>query len=262
MSKNTTFFDKDITPVLEKANNEDLGYLVQLLTKQLTSTLDAKDVYEKNKPNHTVYADLIAEEICAFGGNTFVNIFRQHGPAYKEIVCDVASKLSASYNSKSDIETIENAIIGKILEKALDKMTDDDKRELLKEMGDKRSASLTGPALTSAIMLAFRAGGFLSYQILVIVANAIAKTVLGSGLKFATNAALTKWASILVGPVGWVITGIWTAIDIAGPAYRVTIPAAVFVAMLRRKYDSPYCPNCNQMIPVGVKFCPECGERI
>ena len=42
--------------------------------------------------------------------------------------------------------------------------------------------------------------------------------------------------SILTGPIGWVITGLWTAIDIAGPAYRVTIPAVIEIVVLRQKY--------------------------
>lgn len=40
--------------------------------------------------------------------------------------------------------------------------------------------------------------------------------------------------SILTGPIGWAITAIWTAIDIAGAAYRVTIPAVIQVAYLRK----------------------------
>ena len=35
------------------------------------------------------------------------------------------------------------------------------------------------------------------------------------------------------------ITGIWTAIDIAGPAYRVAIPCMLQLAMLRHKYCIP-----------------------
>nr|WP_240147129.1 ubiquinol-cytochrome C chaperone family protein [Helicobacter pylori] len=46
---------------------------------------------------------------------------------------------------------------------------------------------------------------------------------------------LTRTLSFLTGPVGWIITGVWTAIDIAGPAYRVTIPACIVVATLRLK---------------------------
>ncbi|GAA7490644.1 hypothetical protein MMM109_07750 [Helicobacter pylori] len=40
---------------------------------------------------------------------------------------------------------------------------------------------------------------------------------------------------ILAGPIGWVITGALVSINLAGPAYRVTIPACVLVATLRLK---------------------------
>jgi uncharacterized protein YaaW (UPF0174 family) len=36
--------------------------------------------------------------------------------------------------------------------------------------------------------------------------------------------------------VGWTLTGLWTAVDIAGPAYRVTMPAVIQVALVRRKH--------------------------
>jgi len=55
-------------------------------------------------------------------------------------------------------------------------------------------------------------------------------------LSFGANAMLTKTMSILTGPIGWVVTGLWTVIDIAGPAYRVTIPAVIEIAALRQKY--------------------------
>lgn len=40
---------------------------------------------------------------------------------------------------------------------------------------------------------------------------------------------------ILAGPIGWVITGTLVSINLAGPAYRVTVPACVLVATLRLK---------------------------
>ncbi|HNE26607.1 MAG TPA: ubiquinol-cytochrome C chaperone family protein, partial [Pseudomonadales bacterium] len=40
---------------------------------------------------------------------------------------------------------------------------------------------------------------------------------------------------VLSGPIGWAITGIWTAIDIASPAFRVTIPAVIQIAALRQQ---------------------------
>lgn len=41
--------------------------------------------------------------------------------------------------------------------------------------------------------------------------------------------------SILTGPVGWGITGLWTVVDIGSTAYRVTIPSVLQVAFLRSK---------------------------
>lgn len=40
---------------------------------------------------------------------------------------------------------------------------------------------------------------------------------------------------VLAGPIGWVITGALVSINLAGPAYRVTVPACVLVAALRLK---------------------------
>ena len=141
-------------------------------------------------------------------------------------------------------------------------MSESEKQDLLKEIGEGKNYSITGPALTTAFITIFRMGGFKSYQLTVIIANAIVKAVLGHGLRLGANAGLTKIMSILTGPIGWVITGIWTAIDIAGPATRITIPSVVYVAMLRKKYNTPTCPHCKQMIAIGSKFCPECGGTL
>ncbi|NMU82567.1 hypothetical protein HKB16_06685, partial [Vibrio parahaemolyticus] len=86
---------------------------------------------------------------------------------------------------------------------------------------------------------------FYSYQLTLIIANQIAKAILGRGLMLATNAGLVRVASVLAGPVGWAISGIWAAIDIAGPAYKVTIPCVIHVAMLRKKLNSLCCNNCE-----------------
>ena len=255
-------YDSNLNPVLEKCNNEDLDYLVEFITKTITNSLENDGLYKKYYPDHQKYAGLIASEIRAFGGNTFANVLRGgKGPDYKEIVCDVASKLNAPYKSDWDIVKIEDAIIETVLSQALEKMSDEEKIELLKEIGGK-GTHLTGQALTGAFITIFRMGGFKSYQLTVLIVNAILKAVLGHGLSFAGNAMLTKAMSILVGPVGWIITAVWAMIDIAGPATRVTIPAVIYIAMLRKKYNTPVCPHCNQMVTVAAKFCSECGGKL
>jgi uncharacterized protein YaaW (UPF0174 family) len=87
--------------------------------------------------------------------------------------------------------------------------------------------------MVSVFIAVFRAGGFRSYKLTLIVVNAVLKAIIGRGLTLAGNAALTRTAAILTGPIGWAITALWTAVDIAGAAYRVTIPAVIEIAYLR-----------------------------
>ena len=256
-------YDSNLNPVLAKASNEDLDFLVELIVDKVTNMLEIQDDYKRYNPDHQQYSHLIADEIRAFGGNTFANLFRGgDGPDYSEIVCDVADKIKAPYPKNASIERVEDAILETVLSQALEKMSDSEKRELLNEIGGGDVMALSGQALTSAFIAIFRLGGFKSYQLTVIIVNAVLKAIIGRGLSFAGGAMLTKAMSILTGPIGWIITGVWTAIDIAGPATRVTIPAVVYVAMLRKKYNTPMCPSCGKMIAHGTKFCPECGGKI
>ncbi len=264
MNRNTEIFDEDLNPVLEIASKEDLDPLVEYLKKKMSEFLTSSDVFKKYEPDHTRYADLIAKEIRDFGGNSFVNIFRGKGPSYREIVCDVAKVMKAPYNKSQDIEAIEESILTTILSKALEKMSEEEKKDLCNELGVSNKAFVKGGTALTAQML-FRAGGFASYTTMLIVANAVARKVIGRGLLFTTNSALSKGASILCGPIGLAVMGIWTAIDIAGPSYRVTIPAVIHIAMLRKKYSAAYCPNpdCDaELASENFKFCPKCGQEI
>ena len=262
--KNTTIFDKDLNPVLQAASDEDLDVLVRYLKTKLSETLTNHESYNLHEPKHSQYADLIAKEIRDMGGNSFANTFRgAEGPSYHEIVCDVAKKMKAPYNKKAGVERIENAILETILTKVLDEMTDEERQKLMDDMADEVGFS-KGEITTVVFIKIFRAGGFKSYQLTVIIANYIAKLILGRGLSFVANRTLTKTTSILVGPVGWTITGLWTAIDIASPAYKVTIPCVIHIAMLRKKLTAIPCDKCDAILPgtKTMKFCPECGNEL
>jgi uncharacterized protein YaaW (UPF0174 family) len=134
--------DYDLIPLLRKCSNEDLDTLVQYIIQKgwLSSQLEQTEVYKNNQPNHTIYADEISSEIQCFCGNTLFNMFRGgKGVLYKEIACDVASRLKVNINPKREIEAIEEQIILKILEKSWEKMTDQEKEDLLKNVTAKGS---------------------------------------------------------------------------------------------------------------------------
>ena len=231
---------------MRQATNDDLEPLVgYILNAEISESLSDSDEYKSHHPDHRQYVDLIDREIRDFGGNTFANAFRilfdRRPISYEEIVHDVADKLDVPYQEDSPISTIEDDILLAVMINAWPKMTEQEREELSSITDVKVDIPCYIPSSVPFIALqaAIRMGGFASYQIAVIIANAVAKTILGHGLRIATNAALTRSLAIFTGPIGWVISGIWTAIDIAGPAYRVTIPCVLQLAMLRHKYSVP-----------------------
>ena len=65
------------------------------------------------------------------------------------------------------------------------------------------------------------------------LSDMIAIAIVGHGLSFAANAGLSRAIAVVAGPIGWLLSTLWLAIDLAGPAYRVTIPCVIHVAQLR-----------------------------
>ena len=195
------------------------------------------ELYKQHHPDHEKYWELIAAEIQCFGANTFATILRGgKGVEYKEVLMDVCDKMKVNYNKDSSVEKIEGNLLMKILTDALEKMSPEELKELAEATGVKNTSGITAETMVGVFQAVFRAGGFKSYQLTLIVVNAVLKALIGRGLSLAGNAALTRTMAILTGPIGWVITGLWTAIDIAGAAYRVTIPAVIQVAALRQKH--------------------------
>lgn len=227
---------------LSQCSDEDFNDLVYCLTHdkdgstRLTEELTMTEAYKKYNPSHSMYWKEIAAEIQCFGANSLVTLIRGgKGVLYKEVLCDVCDKMKVNYNKDSNVERIENALLSKVLEDALEKMSSDEIKQLATEIGIKNTQNITKQALLGSFQIIFKMGRFKSYQLTVIIVNAILKVLIGRGLSVAGNAVLTRTLSILTGPIGLAITGLWTAIDIAGPAYRITIPAVIQVAALRQK---------------------------
>lgn len=235
-------YDPDLD-FLSEVSSENLDILVTYLTKdedgktRLTEELTGTDEYKDNYPDHCEYWDLIAAELQCFGANSFMTLFRGgKGVLYEEILTDVCDKLDVEYHKNDNVEEKEEQLLMKILEGSLEKMSKSELRQIVKDL-NLETTSFTPQAVTAAIQAGISVSGLLTYQVALIVANSIAKAILGSGLSIAANAGLTRVIGMFAGPIGWFITGLWTAIDIAGPAYRVTIPAVIQVAFLRAQYN-------------------------
>lgn len=241
-------YDLDLNPILEIATDDELMPLVEYLLKKFSNSLESDYRYIAYPYEPHQYPDLIADEIRAMGGNSFANLLRGgEGISYHKVVCDVADQLKVCYDKASSADRIEELIIFKLFEDAWNKMSPSERENAIKEIDG--NLNFTGPIATVSIMKLIKLGGFKSYQLAVIVANAVSKFVLGRGLSFGANAALTKSLSLFAGPVGWVISGIWTAIDLAGPSYKTTIPCVIQVATIRMahtiSFNDVHCTNVN-----------------
>jgi uncharacterized protein YaaW (UPF0174 family) len=231
-----------------RASSADLEGLVSTLTHdkdgavRYTEELTQSALYKQYHPDHGKYWQLVAAELQGFGANSFATMFRGgKGVLYKEILIDVCDKLNVKYKAAASVEVIEQDLMLKILTDAIERMSVEEVRQMAEEAGVANFGALSKDAAFAAFIAVFRAGGFKSFQILVIVVNIVLRALIGRGLGFAATGTMMRTASILVGPVGWAVTGLWTAFDVASPAYRVTIPAVIQVVVLRQKVisDSP-----------------------
>ncbi len=231
-------YDPDLE-FLRDASNEDLDVLVNYLTKdkdgsiRFTEELTCSGVYKRFYPNHHVYWDLIAEELQCYGGNTLANIFRRgKGVLYAEILNDVCDNLKVSYDKMDDVYQKELNLLITILKNILDKMSLQQRSQVVEDL-EIKVTSLTTQSIIDAIQAAIEQNKLVSYKLSLLMANAIAEAIQGKGINLAINAGLARVISVFFGPV---VMGAWAAHDIAGPAYRVTIPSVVHIAFMRRKY--------------------------
>lgn len=254
---------------LQYCDTEDLQILVDYLTKdkdgenRFTEELTYTENYKNYYPHKLQYMWRdIAGELQTFGGNTLANIFRGGGVPYREILIDVAKKQKVNFHKNASVETIEKNILDSVLEQSIHKMNEDELKVFLRELGIENikavgSKGFLANLAIQSIKHTMVRGGFGTYKLALIVANQVARAVLGRGLTVATNYALTTWLKkvmVFSGPIGWVVSGLWTLLDIAAPAYRVTIPAVIQIAYMRIKYNTPKEEiNWEEETPISPK---------
>lgn len=229
---------------LSQINSAELSDLVHCLTHgrngaiRWTEELTTSEFYKQYYPDHQKYWQLIAAEIQCFGANTFATLLRGgKGVQYKKILRSVCKKMKVKYDKRANIEQIEESLLMKVLADTFEKMSAAELKELARVSGVRVTNKTTMRAMVSVFRAVYRIGGVgSSYQPTFMIINRAAEALIGRGFMLVGNTALTRVMAILTGPVGWIITILWTAICIAGAAHRVTVPAVIHVAALRQKY--------------------------
>jgi uncharacterized protein YaaW (UPF0174 family) len=247
--------DNDLQ-ILETFSNIELDVLVQKIKTKWSEELTTTERYKKFSPQHVKYIDIIAKEICLFGGNTFTNLYRGKGKNYRDIVINVAKKLKVNFNKEQPIEEIEENLLQTVMDKSFQKMSDEKKEEFLKSLDSngvyfKAGMKLSSAVLNSIFIQMLKSGGFYTYQMAVVIANNIARLITGRALQITTSYLIPqvlKRFILFSGPIMWTITAVWLIFDISSPAYKILTPLVIYIAALRQIKISKPDDSCKKEI--------------
>ncbi|WP_368528668.1 hypothetical protein [Enterobacter cloacae] len=218
--------DDALVQLLLNADKGDIDLLIDYVTNtgkfgfSMSDNVKAvlQDAKRQDIPDEETLR-LLVRELQHFGGNTFVNLFRRNGVSYSEIVDDVASHLKMKVPAAASVEEKEALIIDCVFTSSWKKMSDDERRQIMRDMGINGSASMDIPV----------------WQRAALVANGLAQTTAGKVLPLIAGLGIGRVLGVLTGPVGLAITGLYTAYGISNPAFRVTLPCVVQIAWIRLK---------------------------
>ncbi|HFU8727883.1 acidic protein MsyB [Escherichia coli] len=229
---NVNYLNDSDLDFLQHCSEEQLANFARLLTHnekgktRLSSVLMRNELFksmEGHPEQHRRNWQLIAGELQHFGGDSIANKLRGHSKLYRAILLDVSKRLKLKADKEMSTFEIEQQLLEQFLRNTWKKMDEEHKQEFLHAV-DARVNELEEllPLLMKDKLLAKGVSHLLSSQLTRILRTHAAMSVLGHGLLRGAG---------LGGPVGAALNGVKA---VSGSAYRVTIPAVLQIACLRR----------------------------
>lgn len=237
--------------IIKKCTKEDFSYLSEVLESYLSFTDDKrrKELLaesENNAQSRDELIDLMDKQIKYFGSSDLAylkrTIFSKYsGVEAKEIVEDVCTKLKVKIklggSTESRLERVVNAVVEKeLLSKSPENLSeafktmgigDVDRERILEHMKNNGKVAILpflvqvlGPKITLGI-------------IETIIVSLIAQIIGREAAKQLVKELMKRnpWINAL-GPVLWVLSGAWLALDLQGPAYRKTVPICLYLGIV------------------------------
>ncbi|ENC3943579.1 acidic protein MsyB [Escherichia coli] len=229
---NVNYLNDSDLDFLQHCSEEQLANFARLLTHnekgktRLSSVLIRNELFksmEGHPEQHRRNWQLIAGELQHFVGDSIANKLRGHGKLYRAILLDVSKRLKLKADKEMSTFEIEQQLLEQFLRNTWKNMDEEHKQEFLHAV-DARVNELEEllPLLMKDKLLAKGVSHLLSSQLTRILRTHAAMSVLGHGLLRGAG---------LGGPVGAALNGVKA---VSGSAYRVTIPAVLQIACLRR----------------------------
>ena len=224
--------DKDLE-FLNGCSNEQLQMLADSIAfddqgrQRSHETLTTRKNYKLYYPNEMkkLLPDIV-DELSLYGGNSIRNRIVGHGASYREILEDVCDKYKVKYNSFNSVEEIEGFLLKKVLLVAAEDMSTEDVKHISEQLNSKEDLNKLISAGKIASPIILRMTTILVYKMFSKIGARVAA-------RFIARFAGSRLFAILTGPTGWVIGGLWTAYDLLGPSYKVTVPCVILIAYYR-----------------------------
>lgn len=237
---------------IETINGDDIERLIEISNISYINELLVKKFNQEIRTNY---------------GNTFRNIFRnEYEPDYDVILKATAKKLKVKYIpevqslSINDVEYLEKEIMIRVLENVkesiikkkgiaawqdIECMTQDGIEKAYKEgkitAEEYEQMKVSWGSLGMiALLAAGKLSGFLVYMLANQLFFAISR-YLGLGIGVAVAGPIIgRTISLFLGPVGWILSGLWLLYDLGGTNWQKTIPMVVCIGAFRQqqKYEA------------------------
>ncbi|WP_298973266.1 DUF3944 domain-containing protein [uncultured Fusobacterium sp.] len=198
-------------------------------TEEVTKTSE----YKKYGEYYNIYWKILVADFQKFGGNTFVNLFRNGGVKYDEILKDILLLKDTFFLKQKKISIFkkEELLLRIAISIILDDMKIDNKKSLVKNLELNVSNYNSSTILKSINTKLLENNLFFEYQL----SNTILEYIVKNRIDYIL---LRKISTTLAIPLASVnITD-----NVLGEAKRVTIPASIIIACLRRisNYEKRY----------------------
>lgn len=242
--------DEELFELLRLADHTDLAALVQFITDDGAGRLAlsgvVREVLLKAKDEQSFLDGelrLLIRELQLFGGNSLRNVARGGGVTYRQIAADVLNHISGEVSAEdASVTQVELKVLAAIVSRLWSEADVSGRRAISESLGI--PANEVAPDLSrlldvvlqgnaAAVNAASLAHGFekLSLRRVVDSVSSQVTTTLRKPSLGLLAAAATRALPIAAAAT----TAGWGAQQIAGEAYRITLPCVVRIASIRQK---------------------------
>lgn len=257
--------DAALLDLLSKAPAEDLDVLVDHLTDRgegrMTLPSAIKELLlssQRQKLYTNVTLKILIRELQQFGGNTvantLANLGRRSGVGYGEIVRDVFRHLGGKDDSSMTLEKLELAAVSLRLAQLWPTLDKEAKLTCLSGINQGGATSVELSDLQTAVFDGGRAAAAIARRLAQCpyVPNHASAAFKDAGI----GGVVSNFASAAL---------LGTGYELAGAAYRVTVPCVMQVAYLRQRLvvaGALSCPECGTAVVGQAQFCGKCGHDL